>query len=335
MENTKKFLNIHDIIVCLSGDKSIIERLFSDFAYFACDKISDKTNLSITVNFLKPPYEKIPETEASMYKTDCICYDNKDIRYSDYNGKCLTVFNKKNKQAEIFSLNADILYEVSYLFLHSQVGEMLDMKGFHRIHACAFSYKNTAFLCILPQGGGKSTLLMTLLQNKDIKLLSDDTPLIDSKGNLYPFPIRIGVCGDFDTNFIPEKFIAIFKRRKFSEKKLISYDFFKDQIEKKSLPIIIISGKRFYGNNSKIIYKNKFFAFKELFKACILGYGLPQVLEYFLLGGFKDFTKKAYIFFSRFYCCIILLIKSINFCEFYLSKNKETNSDYFLKFFNK
>lgn len=335
MENEKKFLNIHTVSVCLSGYKNVIDRLVSDFNYFACDEISAETNLSITVNLLKPPYEKIPETEASMYKTDCICYDNKDIRYADYNGKCLTIFNKKNKTAEIFSLNIDLLYEVSYLFLHSQVGELLDMKGFHRIHACAFSYKKTAFLCILPQGGGKSTLLMSLLQNKDIKLLSDDTPLIDTKGNLYPFPIRIGVCNDFDTSFIPEKFITVFNRRKFSEKKLISYVFFKNQIEETPLPIKIISCKRFYGNNAKIVCKNKFFAFKELFKACILGYGLPQVLEYFLIGGFKDVTKKTYILFSRFYCCMILLIKSINFYEFYLSKDKKTNSDYFLKIFNK
>ncbi len=335
MENTKKILNIYGVTVFLSGYDEVTDKLFDDFKYFAYDKILSQTDLSITVNLSDPPYEKIPQTQASMYKTDCICYDDKNLRYADYNGKCLTIFDKKNKTAEIFSLNRDLLYEVSYLFLHSQAGELLDIKGFHRIHACAFSYKKTVFLCILPQGGGKSTLLMSLLKNKNIKLLSDDTPLIDRKGNVYPFPIRIGVCNDFDISFIPKKFITTFNRRKFSEKKLISYDFFKDRVEKDSLPITIIAGKRIYSEDAKIFYKNKFFAFTELFKACIVGYGLPQVLEYFLTGGFKDIIKKTYIFFSRFYACMILLTKTSKFCEFYLSKNKDENRNRFLIFFNK
>ncbi len=336
MENKKSFLNIYGIYVQLYGYTNIVEKLNSDFKYFdAKENTSQKIDLSINISFITPPYTQVPQVAASMYKTDCICYDYNNIRYADYNNKCLVIFDKDKKIANIYSLDEDLLYEISYLLIHSQVGELLDLKGFHRIHACSFSYNKNIFICILPQCGGKSTLLMSLLKNDNIKLLSDDTPIIDRKGNIYPFPIRLGVCNDFDISYIPKEFITTFNRRKFGQKKLISYNFFKDRIENTKLPINIISGQRIYSDTPKIIDTNKFYIFKELFKSCIIGYGLPQVIEYFLIGGFKDIFKKFFIVFSRFVTCIRLLLKTNKSYLFYLSKDKEGNVSYFLDFFNK
>lgn len=336
MESKKSFLNIYGIFIQLYGYTNIVDKITSDFKYFLSNEDKSlKTDLTININFVTPPYDKIPQISASMYKTDCICYDYNDIRYADYNNKCLVIFNKNKKIADIYSLDNDLLYEISYLLLHSQVGEMLDLKGFHRIHACSFSYNKNLFICILPQGGGKSTLLMNLLKNDNINLLSDDTPIIDRKGNIYPFPIRIGICNDFDITYIPNEFITTFNRRKFGQKKLVSYDFFKERIEKTNLPINIIIGQRIYSDTPKLTNTNKFSIFKELFKSCIVGYGLPQVIEYFLIGGFKDFSKKFFIAFSRFYACIILLLKHNKKYIFYLSKDIEKNTNYFLDFFNK
>lgn len=336
MENKKSFLNIYGIFVQLYGYCNTVDKISSEFKYFEIEeKDSLKTDLSITIHFITPPYNQVPQVSASMYKTDCICYDYNGIRYADYNNKCLVVFNKDKKKADIYSLNEDLLYEISYLLLHSQVGELLDLKGFHRIHACSFSYNKNIFICILPQGGGKSTLLMNLLKNDKIKLLSDDTPIIDRKGNIYPFPIRIGVCNDLDISHIPNEFITIFNRRKFGQKKLISYNFFKDRIENSKLPINIISGQRIYSDTPKITDSSKFNIFKELFKSCIIGYGLPQVIEYFLTGGFRDIFSKMFIVCSRLYACTRLLFKVNKTCIFYLSKNIEKNTIYFLEFFNK
>jgi len=337
MENKKTLLNIYGVLVSLSGNGEIVDKLYSDFKYFSLDDNNSniKINLSININFINPPYEKVPQITASMYKTDCICYDYNYLRYADYNGKGLVIFDKKNKSAEVYSIDTDLLYEISYLLLHSQVGELLDMKGYHRIHACSFSYNNKTFICMLPQGGGKSTLLMNLLKNNDIKLLSDDTPIIDRKGNIYPFPIRVGICNDFDISNIDENFITFFNRRKFGQKKLISYEYFKDRIEKENLPINIILGKRTYSNNATIINTNKLSSFNELFKSCVIGYGLPQVIEYFLVGGLQDIIKKTYIVLSRLYACIRLVLKIKQVYYFYLSKNKEANSPYFINFFNK
>lgn len=337
MENEKILLNVYGIIVSLSGNNEIVNKLSLDFKYFLSNNKNSniKINLSINIKFINPPYEKIPQVCASMYKTDCICYDYDNLRYADYTGKGLVIFDKVKKSAEIYSIDKDLLYEISYLLLHSQVGELLDMKGYHRIHACCFSYNNKTFICMLPQGGGKSTLLMNLLKNNNIKLLSDDTPIIDKKGNIYPFPIRVGICTDFDTSNIDEKFITVFNRRKFGQKRLLSYEYFKDKIEKENFPTTIILGKRTYLTTSTIVRTNKFCAFVELLKSCVIGYGLPQVMEYFLVGGFKDIIKKTYIVLSRLYACVRFLLTTKQVYYFYLSKEKDNNSSFFTDFFDK
>lgn len=336
MENNEAVLNFYGITVSIKGNAEITRKLISDFEYFlSYNNISGQTDILLTVNLLPPPFEKIPAVPASMYKTDSISYDKDGIRYVDYLGKALALYDIKDNKAEIFSLSFDLLYEIAYLFIHSRTGEMLDMKGLHRIHGCAFSFENNIYICMLPQGGGKSTLLMDLLKNEKVKILSDDTPFVDQKGNVYPFPARIGLCPDIETDYIPENFIMTFNRRKFGNKKLISYEFFKNRIETRRLPVTIIYGKRFFSNTSKITRENRFYAFKELFKNCIAGLGVPQVLEYFLIGGAQDFIKKAYIVFLRFFACLMLLIKNKNVYCFHIGNDRNINSDNFFKFFHK
>jgi hypothetical protein len=334
MESKKITFNFYGINVSVSGFNSIVDNIISDFKYFININNFD-SDIKLDINLITPPYEKVPQVCASMYKTDCISYDKDNIRYVDYSGKALAIYNIKTNHAEFFSIYKDLLYEIVYLFIHSRVGEFLDKKGIHRIHACSFSFENNIYVVMLPQGGGKSTLLMELLKNDKIKLISDDTPLFDARGNIFPFPIRIGVHNDIDTNYIPNEYISIFNRRKFGPKKLINYEFFKDRIETKQLPVTIIYGIRCFCDNPRIVKSNIFVGFLHLFKNCIVGYGLPQVLEYFLIGGFKDNFSKIKIIFSRFYSSIRLLLKHKRVWCFYISNDKSVNAEFFTDKFGK
>ena len=334
MENEKRFLNFYGITVSVCGDKEIVSKLACDFGFFLTQEQTDE-KIKLNIKFAQPPYERLNNLTASTYKTDCICYDYKSIRYVDYNKQCLCIYDKKEFSAEVYSLSKDLLYEISYLFIHSRVGELLDLKGFHRIHACAFSYEGYAYVLMLPQGAGKSTFLFDLLKRNDIKLLSDDTPMIDSSAKLYPFPIRIGLCNDIDISSIPKEYIYTFKRKNFGDKKLLAYDYFKNSIENKNLPVKLIYGKRIFSQKAEIKKKNKLVILKELFTNCIIGYGLPQLLEYFLTGGLKDIFVKIYIVLLRTYSCIVLLLKCKGAYCFYLSNNITQNSEEFLNFFKK
>ena len=105
MENKKSLLSIYGISVILSGYENIVNKISSDFKYFFSEKEDvSKKAISININLQNPPYERIPKIQASMYKTDCICYDYNNIRYADYNNKCLVIFDKE-KRSEVIILS--------------------------------------------------------------------------------------------------------------------------------------------------------------------------------------------------------------------------------------
>ena len=55
---------------------------------------------------------------------------------------------------------------------------------------------------MLPSGGGKSTLALRALRDEGT-LLSEDSPLLDRRGRLHPFPLRIGINATTPTAFRP------------------------------------------------------------------------------------------------------------------------------------
>lgn len=54
-----------------------------------------------------------------MYKTDCISYDKDNVRYVDYSGKALAVYNIKNNNAEFFQ-KMQICYMKLFICLYIQ-----------------------------------------------------------------------------------------------------------------------------------------------------------------------------------------------------------------------
>ncbi len=87
----------------------------------------------------------------------------------------------------------DLAHEIAFLTVLSRVGEHLDAVGLHRVHALGLQAQGAAALVLLPMGGGKTTLTLRLLREEGVRLLSEDSPLIARRGEVLPFPLRIGV----------------------------------------------------------------------------------------------------------------------------------------------
>ncbi len=337
MHEEATYLNFHDILVnVISNDKEVITFVESDFSYFIVspEKLIQSPQITITANLDEPPYCRIPnETIAAYYTKDAIIYKNGDIHYLDSFGKCLVINNHKTNSSEIYSLNRDVLYEKIYLMIMSSVGTMLDKRKFHRIHSMGVAYKGKAILCLLPMGGGKTTLTLALLKNKSFSLLSEEVPLISNKGFLYPFPIRMGVI-DGTTLEIPEEYLKKFKRSNYEPKTLIDVRFFSDQIASKAEPGILFIGKRIYSSNPQIIGISKFKAFMPLFRLCVMGLGIPQLMEYILRFDIFDMTRQFPLFISRLKACLLLLKKSETY-ELLLSYDRDANANFVIDFVEK
>ena len=329
MPTENLILNFYNIIVKIESKPEIINLIKKDFSYFVCDNYNKQLNINLKIFLEKPNFDIIPIIKATFYHPDFIAYDYKHIRYIDYKQVALSTYDYKNEEGTIWSEDVNLLHEISYLLIHSRVGELLDKKNIHRVHALGFAYKNKGVLILLPQGGGKTTLALELLTNYEIKLLSDDIPLI-TKNKILPFPLRIGIEKNQNIN-IPKDFISNFIRRNFRPKTLIDIEYFKDKISKETTPNLIFIAERENSYNTRIIKISKFKTFIGFLKNCIIGYGLPQVVEYFLTIKFNDIINKFKIIISR----TIISIKIINSSKTFkiiLGKNIQLNSRFLIDF---
>ncbi len=331
------YLDFHGILVkVISSDRESTCFIESDFSYFCVPYFEERKTPHFTLYavFSEPPYEKIPEGTLADYHTkDAVVYKHGDIRYFDSFGKALVIYDYNHESAEIYSLDRNILYEKCYLMIMSRVGEMLDRRGIHRIHAMGVAYEGRAVLCLLPMGGGKTTLALSLLENKSFSLLSEEVPLVSSAGLLYPFPIRIGVTEGTPLS-IPDEFLKPFKRTHYQPKTLIDIQYFKDQIASVARPGFIFVGKRIHSAKPKIIKISRFKAFLALFGLCIIGLGIPQLLEYVLRFDLLDLGRRFPIFFSRLRASLVLVRRSETY-ELHLGYDRGANAAFLADFISK
>ena len=279
------------------SDRELLENIRRDFSYFYTDSQAQLA-ISISVYLESPDFDKVQFLKASLYNSDSIAYDDKNIRYVDYQGKALSIYDYRKEEGKIYSSNRELLHELVYLLILSRVGELLDKKGIHRIHALGFSIKENGILCLLPQGAGKTTLALELLKRDDVKLLSDDTVLINRRGQFLAFPLRIGVSSDFKLD-IPPQYLRTFKRRKYGQKTLIDIEYFRDKIAGPIKPSILLIGERIFSSRAKIVRVNKIKAILPLVRDAVIGLGLAQMVEYYLRFDFKDIFSKICILLSR------------------------------------
>jgi hypothetical protein len=279
-----------------SADSDVVQSIERDFSYFKV--ASGPPQVSIEVFAEKPDFTSLPNLTASIYTLDYVCYYTKEDVFSDYHGKALRVFNSKRKSYRIYSENADLRYEISYLTVLAVVGQYLDSKHIHRVHALGISRNGKAILILLPEKGGKTTLALRLLRSGQVKLLSEDSPLITRRGEVLPFPLRLGILpgGEGD---IPRKYLHPVNYMRVGTKLLVDVDYYADKISPPCQPGIILLGERCLGCGAEIEPAGRLSASKGFIKNAVIGLGLHQGLEYLLGRNTWETFSKTGLAFSR------------------------------------
>lgn len=312
-----QFFNLHAVIE--SDWLELILVLQKDFWSFLLPDTplgrgESKIDFFLKIEKIKqhPPF---PKVTSSSQTQNAISYDQDGKRFSDYYGELYTIIDFKKNIASLFSIQFEKAHEVAYLLILSRIGKKLDLQGFHKLHAFAISYEDIGLVCMMPSKGGKSTLLLELLKNSKVKMLSDDIPFIDKNGNLWGFPLKLGI------NKIPEN-IAISQREEniysmqrshYGPKMLICTRGLGNKIEDKNIvfkKIILVNAVRFNSNESEIENELWGSSFMALLKHGIIGIGTPIIIEYFWENGVGDFFTKGKIFIKRMSAFFLLNQKS-------------------------
>ena len=318
----------HHSILVRCNESSLLKKLQEEFHFFQVEDIPEDMRATdfIIDAYLKPPPE-IPSMEAKKILEHVTVYQRGDFKYLDYSGNDLAIWNHKKNHVELFSVDASRLFEISFLCIHSLLGQSLDRSGLCRLHALGVSMNSLNAIVMLPSMGGKSTLLKELIQYPEIKIISDDTPLCDTRGRIHPFPSKISLEKIPEEGPLATLTWNEFKRQHFSTKWTLSLSQIKDRISIHSADHknILIQGLRISSGVSHIKNVPKWKMIKPMMEHMIIGFGLPQILEMFLNFKFGDAFKLFVHGFIRSLCAFHLVRKSR--CYYmYLGPDKSLNA---------
>ena len=280
----------YDVGLSLSSSSpDLLDKLARDFHYFV-GPAAVPSKLNVEANLAPPPWERVPADFASQITPNAVIYDRGSVRFNDYQHEALAIYDFAREEGEVWSENADLLYEITYLLCLSRIGEIHDLRHIHRVHALGIEVAKHGALILLPENGGKSTLCMEMIRRPEVRILSDDTPLL-SRGKLLAFPTRIGIRGGKSAG-IDAKFLRTMRRRNREPKTLLDVRYFQDRIAAETTPDAIIIGARRNGDDSWIEPLARRKALGSLIANLVFGLGLPQVVEFFLRGGPSDTMRK-------------------------------------------
>jgi hypothetical protein len=313
-----------------SACADLVEELRRDFAYFKVSANTGSAQGHVQMHLAPPPYEALPAVPASVVTPRNVCFRDGPITYIDYFGQALAVFERESSHCAVYAADVDLLHEIAYLFILSTVGRYLDSQGIHRVHALGVSYLGRGFLLLLPSGGGKSTMALELLRHPGFLLLGEDTPLVNRRGDILPFPLRLGVRPGQQTG-VPPQYLRTVRRMEFDPKTLIDIEYFHDRLGQTVPPGAIVVGERNLGEVSQILPLARPRAFHALLKYMIVGLGVYQGMEFLLERGVWELLGKGGVAMSRLSNSLRLLVRAPTY-RFVMGRHTDRNCDTLVQF---
>ena len=311
-----------------SSSAGLVDEVRRDFAYFRVP--AGQGQVRVEMRLTPPPYAELPSLPASIFTPRNVCFQNSKQTYIDYFGRGLAVFDRQERRCVIYGSDTDLVHEIAYLFMLSTIGQYLDSRGMHRVHALGVSYHSKGLLLLLPSGGGKSTMALELMRCPGFLLLGEDTPLIDRRGRILPFPLRLGARPEQETGVPPEHLRTV-ERMEFGPKTLIDIEYFKDRLGGVVKADLLLVGERNLGEISEIVPLARRHALKALVKYMVVGLGVYQGMEFLLERGLTELLGKGGVAISRLYNSVQLLARAPAY-RFVMGRNIEKNRQTLLDF---
>ena len=289
-------INIYGLsIECQTASSDFAAALVRPYHYFVTEE-EGKPAITIIVKEEAPPYQAFPTIPASFSSPRNIVYTAPHQKIIDYFGGGVVVHEERDARYTLYSRDRNFLMEAFYLLVLSLFGQHCDTHKMMRIHALALSYNDTAFLMPIPPGGGKSTMALSLLQDREIKLMSDDEPIYNSSGELLPFPLRIGTLNQDILKTIPEQYVYSIDRMEFGVKHFIDCGYWDAQIERRCLTdCVLFFTQRVLNGTAAVTPISKFPVFKALIRDAVIGIGLYQGVEFLFSHSSLEVLSKFWL----------------------------------------
>lgn len=291
-------LSIYGICVEAFADQletlQVLENLGRDFDYFRVESSTSDPNITLEIRSVSFDPNSASIGPKLFQTKMCTVYGWGPRRYCDYDhGVWVKAINSpRHRSFTVYGKNTDLIYEAAYLALLSAIGEALDQRGFHRIHAVGFQLNGKSHVIAADSGLGKSATAILMMKDGHAKVFSDEMPLI-SQGKVYPFPIRMALHPQVAQSLgIDLSAAREFKRKVYPKKALIEID--RNSVAPPSDLdhfFLGVSGETALARPMSLREKLGFLV------SFVMGLGLPQMAEHMLRAN--NVFGLARIAFSR------------------------------------
>jgi hypothetical protein len=287
-------LDVYGLGVSLRGDwPEVIDAVRRDFLWFERPRVG-RADVEIVVERTTPDWTPYEGLRAAFITPRDVVYRLPGKTIMDHLGRAISEVDEAEGRLTIRGTDEDIVHDALYYYLLGRTGAHLEARGLPRLHGLGLAGRQGGVAVLLPSGGGKSTLALRALSHDGVKLLSDDSPLLDRHGRLHAFPLRIAVNGE-DANTLPFGPLRRIDRVGMHAKFAIDADAFGDRIERRAQPLRhIVIGQRSLNRHGTLEALPRRAAVSALVRDNVIGVGLYQgygcsVLE----RGARDIIAKA------------------------------------------
>ncbi len=320
------YLNFYGTALKISSqDQQILDLLAKDFSYFKVD--SSCSLQGACIEMIKGELAKIPSQLVAKKQTPSyLLYKDGPKKWIDYYGKALCLQEEKEQSYRLYSPTLGRLHEVGYLLILSIVTKDHDLRGLHKLHSFAVQIGDTALLGAMPMKGGKTSSFLHFLKNPAVQIISDDCPLIDRRGDIYPFPLRVGVENQATLPQGDASKLYQIDRELYGMKTLAPLDYFANQVAlTPPKKVVLFFGLRSTFEQPQVQNISRLKTMHYLLTHMIAGVGLPMVIEFFLQASLKDYFFLLRIGASR---CLAAwnLCRRASAYQIFLCENIHSNS---------
>jgi hypothetical protein len=280
--------DVYGLRVRVSGDwPEVLEAISLDFAWFAADPSADGPHVEVAIERRPPQFDALGELTATFVTPRNVVYQDGARTIVDYFGRAVSVLDRSSGRLVVQGEDHHLVHEAAYHYVVSVAGRHLDSRGLPRLHALGLAGAQGAIAVMLPSGGGKSTLALRALSADGVRLISEDTPLLDRHGRLHPFPLRIGINAT-DAERLSGQ-VRRLERMEFHPKYALELDAFRDRVQTTPLPLRhLVVGRRSLGRGSALERLPKRHAAAALLREVVVGVGVYQGMEFVLQRGMRD-----------------------------------------------
>jgi hypothetical protein len=314
-------LDVYGLRVSVEGWPEVVDAVRLDYAWFEREE-DGRADVEIVVERRPPDFGRFGDLTASFVTPRNVVYRSRDETVVDHLGNAVSVVDRKGNRMRIEGEDEQTVHDAVYYFVLGRVGEHLDARGLVRLHSLGVAGAQGAVALLLPPGGGKSTLALQALGDERARLLSEDSPVLDSDASLHPFPLRIAVR-EADAQPVGRRV----EPRWVYPKVAVEVETFADRIATEPVPLRhLVIGRRSLAREPRLERLPRSRAIVPLLREGVAGVGLYQGLGYAHQRGAHELARKLVTAARRARVCATALARA-QVWELILSRDAERNWD--------